>query len=361
MNIEIAGRFRPFSHRSGTRFLLPKSSVGVQVFPALLVFNDLAKPFDGIFGKIALDIEGPVDEFTILQDLEKMQLRIWGHAKNGYFRYHIEFSADHGINIVIEKGTFQLSAILGRCDLFSQSYYRVPFKCLKVDGENSLERLSLGNHKAQNTCLMRSRIDFSEILPLWHSLGKVVPFPVSKSKVGTLSLLKACEQAVQQVSPESLLSHFRSLFLAGFDDWLSPRLIDTDFHGIVKDNGDDYLEESPLSLLSEGSRIIRSLFVHQHGEVIKLLPALPKELHCGRFTDIACGDWGMLSIEWSKKAIKKVILKALKTRRVSMISSKGEQSCRLRTGNKDKGMPYQLGLSVDIVAGQDYWFDNFMR
>ena len=216
MKISIAKRFKPFSHTPGVKLLLPGTDQLFQVFPAKIVAD----------GKeIPLDIKGPVKNFTVEQDLERGQIRIFGQALSGYY----------------EK-------------IFKAPAYEKP-----------KERLSLGVHKALDWDLVKRRHSMAEILPIWHFLGQVTPEKPSHRE-GTAALL------------DRSLEH---LFLAGFEGILSPRLIDTDEQGFDLKQPED---SDPLVLLTEGARIIRNLFLQEREDVFHILPSLPKEFHCGRLT-----------------------------------------------------------------------------
>lgn len=368
MHIDIAGRMRPFSHLPGTHFMLPLSALSVQVFPTRLVFKDVTGAQRAPLAVIAFDINGPVDAFTAMQDLEKMQLRVWGQSREGFFRYRIAVTpSGDGVDIVAEKGAIAPEFRAGECTLVgdpAEQRYRLAFNALSPDlfaARLPQERLSLGGHKALNVDMLRQRLDFFEILPLWQRLGGAMPAVKEQAAEGTLALLQEAAHRIPHTAPEHLLKAFRNLFVAGFDNWLVPRLADTDFNGLAPDPAAGPADLSPLPLLTQGASLIRSLWLQHSDAAIRLLPALPVELHCGRFINAACGELGVISMEWSKKAVRRVTLQALKSTRIIIVCAKGEQTCRLRLGNKDRGVTYQIGAPLDIVAGQNYWFDNFRR
>ena len=206
---------------------------------------------------------------------------------------------------------------------------------------------------------MRRRSDFCEIFPLWHRLGQMLP-ACSSAHAGTGVLLEECQQAIDHAGPEFLLSHFKRLFLAGFESALSPRLIDTEYQGIIQAASHLNPASTPLQLLKEGSALIRSLFFQETADAIRLLPVLPPAFHCGRLINVLC-DHGVLDMEWTKKALRCVTFQALKPGRLSFVFTKGETQCRLRHSYKDQGTIYLNGTSLDLIPDQNYWFDNFKR
>ena len=64
IRISIAERFKPFSHTPGTKYILPYSTLTVQVFPTLIRVEER---------EIPLELTGPVVDFTAQIDLEKGQ------------------------------------------------------------------------------------------------------------------------------------------------------------------------------------------------------------------------------------------------------------------------------------------------
>lgn len=374
MHIEIAERLKPFSHAPGIFFVLPGTSYRVQVFPACFKIEDISGAIPKLVVQLNMDIQGPLDQFTVEQDLEKGMMRIWGVSITGLFRYLLKpMMKEAGVMIVIEKApsegvSFQSQGIWS---LESHEPFRVGERRLltlpsQFHGNSKqwemplIDRLSLGNHKSQDWELMRRRRDFAEIFPVWHRLGQLVPKPVKdNNRKGTLALFEDCQRAIAASSPEHILSHFEKLFLAGFEGGLSPRLIDSDFHGIVANVSNDIGKASSLQLLTQGAELIRSLFVQYNENSISLLPACPPLFHCGRLINVDCG-LGVASLEWTKKSMRCMSLLATSSQIITVASHDRQRCCRIRQSSKDRGVFYQLGSSLEVVAGQDYWFDNFI-
>lgn len=85
MKIKLTEKYRPFSHEAGTALLIPKSSWKVTAYPARLILENLIS----IGGKEILTIlpqmNGPLESFTVMQDLEKGWVRIFGLGKKDIF------------------------------------------------------------------------------------------------------------------------------------------------------------------------------------------------------------------------------------------------------------------------------------
>src|SRR5262249_42974767 len=82
MNIEIAARLRPFSHMSGTACLIPHTAVWLRAFPMRLVIDDSIV--------VEWDLHGPTKDFTLLQDLERGCVQVFGTWQEGFFLWEIE-------------------------------------------------------------------------------------------------------------------------------------------------------------------------------------------------------------------------------------------------------------------------------
>ena len=65
-----------------------------------------------------------------------------------------------------------------------------------------------------------------------------------------------------------LLEVFESFFLASFEGVLVPRLIDTEYQGILPQ---EEIKGPPLPLLTEGGKLIRSLIFQEDQGVLSLL------------------------------------------------------------------------------------------
>lgn len=374
MRITIAERLRPFSHLPGTSFVLPGSNLGLQIFPALIRVSDLSGELPVIMAEITLDLEGPMDGFTALQDLENGTLRVFGESSKGYFRYIVKaLDEKRGIAVVIEKAPAHAIAVLcvgkwtsdkqspilaGQTIIFSDKALSEEAKPCSFA---SLERLSLGSHKQQDWELVSRRLSFTEIFPVWFRLGQMVPEPVSKQLAGVSLFLNDCREAIKRNAPQKILVEFKKVFLAGFDGVLSPRLIDTNFQGISYPDFAFQAEISAMTLLTEGAKLIRSLFIQEIENEIHILPSLPPEFHCGRLIDVKFGKQGALSFEWTKKSLRLMTFHALEDQKIAFFFSNHEKKCRLRNSTKDKGIVYIPGSQLEIIPGQNYWFDHFER
>lgn len=367
MPIKIAERLKPYCHCPGTYVLLPGSTLRLQIFPTRLHVDDLSVSAPKRLVAIDFCLKGPLDGFTVLQDLEKGQVRVWGKNNEGHFRYTLAASAvGKGLTLAFEKLPQK------KMDFVSEGDWKTAEKRVEEKGIISfgpisqescmpfaipaMDRLSLGNNKAQDWELIRRRRDFREIFPVWHRLGQLIPGSFSSHHSGTAALLEDCRQAALKNSPEFILQQFERLFLSGFEGILSPRLLDSEHQGFSLPEIDPLA--TPLILLSLGSQLIRSLFFQEEGQKLTLLPALPPQFHCGRLIQIPC-EGGILNFEWTKKVLRRVIFQATQSQVKAFSFSQGEKRCRLRLARHEKGHRYTDGQTLETSAGQNYWFDNF--
>ena len=306
--IKIAERLRPFSHQAGMRFVLPMSSIAVQVFPTRLSFSDLAgknEPFHYDFA-----FKGPLKEFTAQLDLEKGHLCVFGFTRAGYMRYFLKAEKD-GVVLDVDKPKSQ--------------QLRFPLHMTGCRSETK-ERLSLGEHKAQVWEDVKRRLDFKEIFPHWFALSQCVPG-------GSIShpLLEACRLMIANRERVKLLEAFESFFLAAFEGVLVPRLVDTEYQGILPQ---EEIKGSPLPLLTEGGKLIRSLFFQEDQGVLSLLPCLPPEFHCGRMLGVKSSRGDSFDMEWTKKTLRKV--RVVSAGEMTIKLPKGIVSCRMKIGRSLK-------------------------
>ncbi len=328
MRIKISTRFTPFSHQAGIRCLIPGTTWEAQVFPALVQFTDLAG--EGIY-TLPTSHQGPVEGFTVQQDLEKKQIRIFGRARNGYFCSFIQRR---------EKKL-----------LFDDQ--ELPIKLSLIPPPESKERLFLGIHKKQQWERMMERLNPCELWPFWLYLAQRTPL-VTLEKMGSYCLLAACEHA----SKVDRIRLWRLVFLGCFQGILSPRLADENHLGLFPETQISP-RHSPIGLLHEGSRLIRSLFFAEQEELIHLLPSLPPQCHAGRFLNLRTTTGDCFDLEWSKKILKKVVIHPASTHTLFLKTQKDIRHFRLRISLKDRGRKVVRDQPIYCEEGQRLFLDRF--
>lgn len=366
MKISIAERLRPFCHLPGTSVILPGWGCQVQIFPCLIRLYHLKKSLPLLLTEINLDLKGPIQQFTICNDLEKGRLTVSGKTADGWMRYHLISSRQNeGIRLFVERAPvngFSIhqgnKSIILRdkewLDLLEQDNFFEPFQISVCD------RLSLGNNKAQDWELIKRRLDLAEIFPILHRLGQIIPtMPITHVREGTLSLLEDCRQNLTSETPVKGEERWNKFLLGCFNSLLVPRLEDDDYQGLNVDQPLISLDISPLVILSEGARLIRKLFVQQDKDQVWILPHVFPSLHCGRLIDVPLVGGGHLSLEWTKKAIRRLILYAGQDQEISLHFRSNVKNYRLRQHDQEKGERKNCNTPLFLKKNCHYLFDNF--
>lgn len=322
MKIKIAVRFKPFSHTPGASCLIPGSSLVLQAFPTLLRIG-------GQDWKMALT--GPVQRFTLQQDLEHSCVYVFGKAREGYFRLRLE-AQDAGVKITAEKGPVKSDFLEMETALSSKK---------------EMERLSLGNHKAQDWDLVQKRGDLTEILPVLFFLGQKIPLTPPQTLKGTAKLLKLPEKR------EALEQALSAFIQAGFKGILVPRLVDDQYQGLIPE---EKVDGDPSFLLQEGAKMVRSLFFIQNERRLQLLPHLPISFHSGRLIGLQCPGIGSVDLEWSKKLLRRMEIRANTSGEVLFDLQK--EIKEFRVGKKRK---IKRGEPLLLEAGKIYHLDRFEK
>lgn len=323
MTIHIAARLKPFSHQLGTICLIPLTSIQVQVFPTLLRFSDLVT---SSFWEEKLEWKGPVEGFTVQLDLDKSRVVVYGKTADGFRRLWIEAVAK-GIEMTWEKEN-----------------KRKIIDCPVIKKPASIERLSLGKHTQLDWSVVLRKLEMEEAVPALFLLGQQVPTAHAVSPI--LNLLEFSDK-------ERVVDQLKSFFRVGFHGLLTPRLQDSDFQGIVDDSA---IQGSPLALLNQGYQAVRSLFFREEENGFSFLPFLPPAFHAGRITHLHSSKGDLISIEWSKKLLKRVTIKPAVSREIFLLLQKNLHSYRVNHKNKQ-----EVKTSLELKAGHTLFLDRFEK
>ncbi|MDJ0652033.1 MAG: hypothetical protein QNJ27_03405 [Simkaniaceae bacterium] len=360
MKIKLTEKYRPFSHEVGTALLIPKSPWKVTVYPARLIFENLISLGRREVLTILPQFEGPPESFTVMQDLEKEWVRIFGLGKRGYFSYRLVASA-HEIILFVERcpeeGLF--FDFEGEVKNFKRKEKLTIPTTTPTFSLKSSEKMHFGSSKKQDWSLVKRRLRLEEILPIWFQLGQQIPeHPILNS--GTSRYLKTCADRLAEKNREQIGQAFIELFKMGFDGILSPRLIDTDYQSHTSDE-EIPKEASSLILLAEGARLIRKLLIDIKDRDIVILPCLPKEIHSGRFIGVECVEGLSMDLEWSKKLIRRLMLHSKKDQTVTFAFQKPLLSFRLRMGREGRGELVPVGTPLELKQDAFYSLDRFQK
>lgn len=339
MDIKIASRYRPYSLLPGTSTLIPGSSLRVQVFPALLRFYHEEQ----LLEELPVPVKGPVEDFCVQLDLEKGRVVVAGKGQDGFFRYNIS-SQPAQLLLRSEKGLPDLDG-----------WTLAHAACTEL--QPITERLSLGCHRKQDVEMIWRKREHRLSLPLVLRLSAFLPAQDTPSKpwTGVLSLLDRA-----QGNPETLLPAVEQYLMAGFFSLFSPSLRDEKHQGLIP-TGEGCNAASSLQLVSEGARFIRRLFIQQQPDTLAILPSLPPQFDCGRYLDVQLEGVGTVDLEWSKKRIRRMHLRADSSRELKLRFPSGTRSFRLKRSHSDRGTRLDASTPLRLEAGQDYLLDCFER
>lgn len=365
--IRIAARIHPFSHLPGTVCLLPKTHLKLQIFPTRVHFF-LFEEASFLF-TLSWDIQGPLKDFTVEMDLQQEQINVFGMTATGYIRYRLRRQSD-GIGVIIDK----LPQECVNCHLshHNQTYrlsrgetLLIPRTFIEQPPLFQPERLSLGMHKMQDWEHIKRRQDLKEILPIWMRLGQITPhLPPSSSTKGNLSLLEKCRESIRDNLKQEILPAFTRLFLTAFDGICVPRLFDVDYQGILPVEKAESTDPSPIPILTEGAALIRSLFLKETQDLLSLLPCLPADFHAGRVLEAHTLLGDRVDFEWTKKLLRRVILRPHSERIVRLKISRQIRACRVRTSLKERGREHSLKdgiLLLELSPKQTLFIDCFKK
>lgn len=363
MNITIAHRMRPFSHKIGSIFLLPNSHFKVELFPTLLRFTDLENRMDPI--EIRLFLRGPVQSFTAELDLETGSICVFGTSLDGYIRYRLSYK-DAELLLFCEKAPsiLQLQQALTLLQLKPKQTLAIPIPFCVKEPQSLQERLHLGIHKAQDWELIKRRFNVQEIFPFWLALAQWIPSISYEGKEKEMfTLIRKCQVAIEKKEKTQIIGCFKNVFLAAFEGMFVPRLFDSDYQGIM-----DHLEDKTLSvtdLLLQSAKLLRTLFFVEEKHLFSILPCLPPELHCGRIIQLQTTKLDRIDIEWSKKRLRRMFVQTSTSRALTYQLPKEISSCRLRVHRKDKGQKLQVTkegiLTIPALAHVKAWLDCFEK
>ncbi len=352
MKIAVADRLHFFSHKPGHKVVIPGCLWYVQAFPtALIIYNE-----EDVVCEFALALQGPVSPFTVEQDLDSLCVRIYGEAKQGYFRMVLSLNADQDLTLRFEKTPKEGLIVNGKA-VVSQDIWTLAEKIIpSKDVCSSYEKLFLGISKKKECDLIRKRKDLREILPFWHALGKISPFH-SEIDSGKLTSI---QQAIAQKQKNTIEDLFLHTYLSLFSEGLVPRKEDEEKQGF-------YFEEftSPYNLLRTGYFLIRSLFFAEEKEGFHILPCLLPRFVVGKLLHIKTSTGCLIDMEWSKSRLRKMRIKVEKKQDLRLIFPKEIDGFRVKSscqkedsfGKEHRGNFFEQSVTPAEVL----MFDRFQR
>ncbi len=317
MKIEICGHIKPFSHaQHGIFVILPGTTIAFIIHPSLIE----------VLGSksIKLDIEGPLLDFTVALDVERSEIHVYGTSKKGYLHYKI-ISSENGFELLSLR------------DRFNQLSFTKNLKHEKTIF--SFEKLHLGINKKQDIDLIQKRMDMKEILPFLFMMGQ----RYTLDNAWRLPSIKSYKEL-----QELYLLFFKGFFIPSLNDNL----------GIKNPH---FQKDLPACFLANFKEAIGALFFKETKDSLFILPHLFPEFACGRMTHIKLFDSKLeLNMEWSKKKIAKVILKAFAPLKFTLYFPSEVDRFRVRSSLKEIGLTCCNKLECKLDSEQILYLDRFI-
>lgn len=346
MSISILKKYILFSNKPGTKLLVPSTSFMVALFPTRILLEDLESKASK---EIIIDTQGPIDKFEVRLDLEKNRIEFSGKSSLGFFRFHI-FQENNSIHLLLKKGPLK-----GFC--LNDSTVIKPNEPLTLihnikTSVKPFEKLSLGSHKALELSKIEDRKDLKELVPILFSLYQKIHSSSKSHREGTAKLLDFPKEKV------ALEKQFLALYAYGFNG-IVPTLTDN-YQGYVSSSEKVSNDASPLVLLKEFGKKVRSLFIRQENNTFYLLETLLRPFASGRMINIDT-DYGIFNLQWSEKTLRKVIFQSKVDDQIAIVPQKQVKSFRLKTSRKDKGITLKPRDLFSIKKNQTVYLDRFER
>lgn len=373
MYIDVRYPIKPCSHQMGEKCLIPQTTWVAQIFPTKLClfnqkFTDSQEKIEFIW-----ELEGPFFAFTVLQDLERKELRVFANTPRGWLKYTL-YAHEQGFCIFFKKIPQKkcVYKYLTNMRIFlhnrpqniitEKNSLDIPMK-LECALKRPLEKLFLGVNKSLDIFGIKKRMDLKEIFPLWFYLGQQIP-QVSQNIGGTAQFLNIIEKEIEIKNRQELEDNFLRLFLTSFSHLLVPRLHDQEFQGIFPDRLQETEMQkhtvSPLVIVQKGAALIRSLFFQQKKNQLMILPLLFSQFVSGRLKNVQCEDLGILDFQWSKGILLKMVFYPEKNSTL-YLQIPQVKNFRLKKKKKERGVILSTQEPIAVEKELVYFFDRFQK
>lgn len=329
MSIRIRVNNKPFSKDPGAKCMLPLSPYRVTVYPTKLVCS---------MQEMLLPHTGVLHDFHVEQNIDKGWIRISGTAAHGRVAYRVMHRGNEVILLDERSKNVEKLTVM-------QSSFQA----------KKTPKLSFGATKKQDVYSIRRRVDPAEYLPLLYHIGKKYPQDKEVTQ-GLGALVQDIENAITQKQTEEILTHFNTLFLYGFESIFSPVLHDVLHSGLIE----GHLKTAPHAVLAKIADLIEQMLFQEIRGTLTLLPALPSKLVCGRMTRIPF-SLGEIDIEWTKKKLRRAVIRIQKTGSFSLTIPQKYTSFRVRRPGSHASLLRRSGDVFPVCEGDIYFLDRFQK
>ncbi len=341
----------PFTHRPGAKIHLAGTRHVLQAFPsALRCFA--CRPFDLECVKhIAFPEFGPLSDWTVFIDSMRQVVHIEGRGARGFIRYRI-FVSESGIYLKPLSGTIKLEVF----DVVHEIQKGEAFPLVEAPcslPQFPTPRLLLGCHKAPSWDRIGDTPNMIEVLPFWYQQSRLSD---ESSLESSETLYGAIVEAVRQKKTFDILPAFATYFRVGMEGFFVPKRSDDLFMGypipLLPD--EMALTEIHLRLCT----LLKSLFLQESGNVVTILPCLPKELMCGLLLRQSMATGHEVDIEWRKGNVRRLFFRANSDSLVTVNAQAATATLRC-IGERCRKRVVRLGAEIEVQAGKQYLLDNF--
>jgi hypothetical protein len=328
MRITIRDRFKPFTHTEGSLTLLPESFLAFQIFPTEYHVYSLLAPLKKLIKIEKLPLTGPFKSFTVILDLEKICIEVFGESQEGFFNYFLYPTTNkEEYSFIVKRFPVEISSV---------SY--------DILEKTQLPRLSLGVNKKLEIENVWQRADVNEIFPLLYRIGSLCPALVEETK--------PIEGMINYFEKKDYKTFFHNAFLGLF----FPLLEDTKRQGLFKA---PYTPTIPaLVLLKKSATSIQAMYLDLEADTLALLQEAPKESIAGRFLGFERNGLHV-DFEWSKRAPRRLIITSSQERELTIVCPQEIRSCRVQTASKK--MVIKAPFKIACKAHEALYLDNFKK
>ncbi len=353
MQIKIKEKFKIISHDLGASFLILNTSYYVKIYPGLLIFKDLScdRTFQFFF-----KFQGPVKDFTILQNLFNGTLEVNFHSKDGYIAYQV---------LVKEKDVYLYF------DKITKDHLEIEFdKVTKIRSKEKIklpisvicetkpeEYLFFGIHKKPDIYLIRKRENLQEILPFIFLYSQFFLNVQYNCCLRKNCLLKEIEKNIQKKEKQNLYESVLKAFKVHFWGAFVPRMNDEEYQNIAAFFNTDL---NPFCIFIKFYHLIKNMIIDQNSNELFILPCLPPQFHHARAVNIKTLN-GNIDIEWSKKLLKKAIFKPEKDVSLKLILQSQIKTFRIRSNKNEKGQIFKNNDEIFFKKDISYLLDKFKK
>jgi hypothetical protein len=353
MQIKIKEKFKIISHDLGESFLILNTSYFVRIYPGLLLFKDLNS--NEIF-KFFLKFQGPVKNFTILQNLYNGNIEVNFLLKNGYVSYKILVKED-SVYLYFDKITLDYFEIEFNKAQTIRSKEEIKLPISVICQTRPEEYLFMGIHKKPDIYLIKKRENLEEILPfifLYSQFFLNVQYSCCLRKN---CLLKEIDKNIQSCEKKQLCENLINVFKVHFFGSFIPRINDEEYQNITEFFDKDF---KPWCIFKKLYQSIKSMLIKEKKDELFLLPCLIQEFNQGRAINIKT-SFGTFDLEWSKKIIKKAIFKPLHDINLKLALQSQIKTFRLRVNKNEKGKIFKNNDEIAFKKENIYLLDKFQK